>query len=770
MAAGRRENPSDGTNLRRASVAASSRGNLEAADEVQGATRHQSLPNEPAVLAEHRLNVDGGSPASSPKNAVSSSAAKLLTKMRFDSPERKRGYTEQLRPLGSFFRHLCQPALDSDGDGYLSSPPGHLSKQRVAQEPLAMWLPDTIVWESGRRPTWYYTDAHGFLRRSESFSSSDVIRRFQPAQKLAGVVGILKYAAGDTRSTASLVDSKGLPSLVPSLGKSGGGDVVLQRFVRCGLRARLLRCRWQRLSNAVEVLLISNKTQTPEAADEEVSGIDALLVESKNVENLDMMQVNGAWHTELSTTMQRMIDYLVRVRGLDFGDFVMDFLKDETGRLWLCQVKAFSVHSFSSSPLSKEARHKNRERLESLEVARCGLCECSFQPRQLDNILTGHQIHQVRQRLQLWHKALSWAGGSAGDACTLAGRDTTTYNTFAVCQTCYDLQQEMEKLATTSARVGRLLGDHDKATPLLQFQDPAVSDQRGIDVWAETAYAANALAPTHGKQEANDKEDYQRGYQADVQGRGRRSSLFAKNTRSRQELQEAVESTGKEMPNGWRFAMTQCSTQAVLEVKRPRWLFRFRFILLAQGLAGGSDWLREAQDEHGLLALTFSIFCVKRCAVLPPLDGSGASGAPLRLNAIYAQHLFAVSEVAFLQWVHSHPPISMYVVAVQSGTRLAYGELDLRSALKGQGEPRLSEVTMRGRTQGMYLPQLRVALGLSGGEAFDCEGRDDLRPYLPDALYLPPPGDASPEPLPQAWLAYICDGHSISSFEQSRAG
>lgn len=688
----------------------------------------------------------------SPSAGRSNPAKKhLLSRIAYESPTRSQGYEGGLRPLAAFLKHFVGRAQRADENDEGSG----VAPDNAARDSLKLWVPDTVVWEEGALPVWYYSDEHGHVARTHNFKMQDVTRRFQRKQAPDQVVAVMKRPLQGVRNQTTLMDSKRLGEFL----KIAEAPVVMQRFIRSRDHPSLLRCCWKR-AMACDIQRISNIRGL-----EAYIGDEAKLLVSlyrKPASTFEVNAVVGMLRAQLSDIMDHIVRYLATERGMLFDEFVCDFIRDETQRLWLLQVKAFTKRPWE--PEWPGPAVWSGEPQEPGDRARCGLCECTFRLGDLRSALNARQLHKVHERLRRWRGSLSWAPGSGA----LIARDATTYQIFHVCDDCYSLHCALEDLARTAAAFDSFLEvpgprnatgnirDEDTLGVYASWEDASDNDAAsskfsGSGSWTDTKHAAVALSPLLVK------APYQDEHWVSPPSQGRKNSLpqFSLNTRERLLAKTCEQDMPPPMPFDWQCPLERLSTQAVVHTKRQGSLLRFRLLVFVHSLRGDVEQLHEVSAEHGLLCLTWSLFGAKRCVALQ-LDAEPSEQeqmcCTLPVHALGSQHLFSSCPEAASEWISDCHHLAMYLVAVASGQRLACASFDLRHVVKEKLEQESFEVPMRG-IDGMTL-WIRATLGFGGGAAFDCE-RVQLTTHTPGRVYIPQSSITGPEALPNSWLGLL---------------
>jgi len=675
-------------------------------------------------------------------------ANNLFDELRFESAQHTRCYSKGLHPLAGFMKHLARPASNGSTVGDRA----HAGK-RSAQHTVQLWVPDTVVFEEGCTPTWYYTNDQGRLMLTHDFELADVQRRFQRKKEPKEVVAVMKQAMGFVRNSSSLVDTEKLGPLIGDLA-APSGTVALQRFVCSRQRAELFRCRWMRHPQSVEVfhLVAASTTDMKDKTSDELS----LLVSVRHPDRIEIMPLlKGKLHAELSEIMIRVVAYLATYRGLHFEEFVCDFVCDETGRMWFLQVKAFLLYACRDKKQVVSPGVWSGTSYEQADRGRCGFCECTFRICDLQSGLTARQILKVYDRLRCCGLAVSWlpaARNGTARAGAFVSRDATTYELFSVCADCHALHCALEDFERAGAFFGVLSGALDGDGPRgIERDDDAgatVEPDAGFYsgyVWADTLHTARTMATRALPLQAESTHEHP------PLPRSRSLPSFSQHPRARAEKMALLPA----MPADWHCPLEPLSTQAVVLTKAPAPLLQFRLLLLFQMIAGDLGGLRGLLERPGArLALTWSLFGVTRCVALRRDIGSWLSAPFLPVNALGTQHVFVSSEGALDQWFHACPQLDINMIDVSSGARLGCASLDLRKVIQRRSELSLCTALLLGQ-----FPTLRLvtAVGVDGGVAFGGD-RVGQRTHAGGLIHTLPAGVLGPEPLPESWLRQLSIG------------
>mmetsp|Transcript_65013 Transcript_65013/g.119694 ORF Transcript_65013/g.119694 Transcript_65013/m.119694 type:complete len:830 (+) Transcript_65013:76-2565(+) len=673
----------------------------------------------------------------------------LLEHITYESPTRSQGYDDRLQPLAAFLKNFVGRHQFADEQ----APRSAVAAGKAQLGLLQLWVPDTVVWEEGQQPIWYYSDEQGCVARTQEFKLQDIYKRFQRRKASGDVVAVMKRPVNRIRNQTSLLDTKRLSEYLLSVDP----PVVLQRFIRSQEHPSLLRCCWKR-GMACEIHHIANSREVESHLGDETALLISLY--RRPASSFQVNAVVGMLRAQLSEIMDRIVKYLALQRGLLFDELVCDFVRDETLRLWFLQVKAFTRRP--REPDWPGPGVWSGEPQEPGDRARCGLCECSFRLCDLRNALNTRQLNKIHERLRRWRGSLPWTPTTS-----LIGRDATTYQMFRVCDDCYSLHCALEDLARAGASfnsfmevpgLGSLAGDAKDEDALgvgacwedASDIDGVSSRLSGSGSWSDTKYAAMALSPPSNKAPFEDELTMA------SPTRHHKTSLpqFSLHTRARHMVKTHEQALPPPMPFDWQCPLERLSTQAVVHTKRQGSLLRFRLLVFVHSLRGDVDELRQVAAEQGLLCLTWAIFGAKRCVALQ-LDAEPSEQEErccvLPVHALGSQHLYAKCPEAASEWVSDCPHLAMYLVAVDSGQRLACASFDLRHVVKDKLDLQSFEVPLRGLGITLWI---RATLGFGGGAAFDCE-RVKLTTHTPGRVYVPQSSITGPEALPNSWLGLL---------------
>ena len=213
---------------------------------------------------------------------------------------------------------------------------------------LQVWLPQTLVFGLGADPgsggaqqAWLSCDADGCIQRRDEFDpDADVMPVFQSPDPEA-IVAIFKRLTPQGVAQKQLLTSYELGEVV--FNRQSYGLFMIQAFVppRKG-RATLSRSVWHRErgggGHAHFVYAISNKQRF---ADTRRTGDLCLNLSEYN--SATVTKLRGVAVEELEALTDAVAIYIQRGLGVVVNDLVADFTKDDQGRWWLLQVKAFRL-------------------------------------------------------------------------------------------------------------------------------------------------------------------------------------------------------------------------------------------------------------------------------------------------------------------------------------------------------------------------------------------------------------------------------------------
>jgi hypothetical protein len=208
-------------------------------------------------------------------------------------------------------------------------------------------IPQTVVFGLGPDPgsdglqqTWLMNSRDGYVHRRDNFDADvDVMAAFE-SDDPEEIVAIFKRRHGGV-AQRQLLTSDDLREIVYN--RQSYGLFAIQQFVppRKG-RATLSRCVWKKDRGGGGyshfVYAISNKTSSADTGNRDDMVLDLSVYNCATVNRL-----RGAAVEDLEHLTDSVAQYIQKGLGMLVHDLACDFVKDDRGRWWLLQVKAFRL-------------------------------------------------------------------------------------------------------------------------------------------------------------------------------------------------------------------------------------------------------------------------------------------------------------------------------------------------------------------------------------------------------------------------------------------
>eukprot|EP00746_Dinoflagellata_sp_MGD_P160917 gnl/MRDRNA2_/MRDRNA2_87875_c0_seq1.p1 gnl/MRDRNA2_/MRDRNA2_87875_c0~~gnl/MRDRNA2_/MRDRNA2_87875_c0_seq1.p1 ORF type:complete len:1221 (+),score=194.90 gnl/MRDRNA2_/MRDRNA2_87875_c0_seq1:209-3871(+) len=664
--------------------------------------------------------------------------AQKISSLQYQSQKRDVAYESgHLHPVGGMMRLLAPTPADEAPE---------VSK-KIKRRHVSLWIPDTIVWESEGKPTWYYTNSDGCVVKTTNFGQAHVFKRFQKKQSPEEPVAVLKMMNGP-RNISRLVNTPKLKDTVASQG-CPQWPVVLQRFIwPKGSHAAVYRCCWTARAPVCHINCIRSKHTID---DQDVAQEIRLLPSSMQPQSIDSYELKAGAIPGVSKAMQNLLKYLAEERHLLLEELVCDFLVDSCRQTWFLQVKAFTP---------REAIAEPKRPLSVLEVDDpgpgvrnfCGSCSCVFQKQDLTRLLTVHQVLEIHERLQGTGIELSWA--RSPQTMRLATRPTTVSGPMLrVCDACHGLHHALTELTAVSTAFHARLGVPSAVTS----GSSKVDSIKKKMPWLPSNGAA-FLSEPHG---------------VDTM---RRSPSAPAMTMAK------GRSPMPQMPHSWQCQMSASDPVNVMRahgpgVKRPkgveenldpprRLMLRYRILLLIQEL-----WLLTPDIvlDDSSLTVTFTLFGVKHR--IPVRGGrhngekpSNPNDVVCRVDSLRVMHVFVSRADSLAKWVRKSSPVEFKIMSgrevlletsmpmrrlvtvAEAGSK----DCQVEGAVAEDAEMQFLDLPLRRLGLRVEEGRLRAVLGMSSGTVADTES---INLRLESGLvYVPPQSFTVPEALPPPWL------------------
>jgi hypothetical protein len=337
---------------------------------------------------------------------------------------------------------------------YLSKPPaGDVRDETNTAGRLAMWVPDTIVFNDLHTAQWIFTSVDGYVYRTDIFLDSHIMNQIGNPNYPEELVAVLKRPKYDSKKgtfrgiNTTVVNTIDLKKYLSDF--AHGEPCAMQKFVRSnGPVAFVCRTVYRREGRPY-VWIITNKRSFNDSTVEpkircvtQTATRDACTIIHSNT---------GKYLEQTYPQVQNLVKYLEGHLKCSFDEMVCDFIKDINGRWWFVTCKAFLVNP-NNMPLylnkfgdgEYQAEKKDKKALVSdyERLKRCRLCQVAYPFYTLTHQLTIKMITETDQHLRGRGIAIKWLERSEYRHSDMA----TLYQSYPVCKHCYRLYELTEEL------------------------------------------------------------------------------------------------------------------------------------------------------------------------------------------------------------------------------------------------------------------------------------------------------------------------------------
>eukprot|EP00873_Tetraselmis_striata_P005657 jgi/Tetstr1/425921/TSEL_001596.t1 len=230
---------------------------------------------------------------------------------------------------------------------------------KVVGHHLKADIPDSIIWglRSDGKPIWFLTAADGTIQQVDNFTSDDILKRIGTPANPGALVALCKRPATDrTGNDVELMSTVELEELLNNPGMRKG-IVCVQRYVKPkGTHASFIRAAWfsSHTQKAPKAWMLSNFKPFDDRAPAHVRRRrtlqdlgDMYVVQSMKSQSCSVAEVKGVLVEDTARLTRRIVKYLALERGIILDELVADYIRDDTGRMWLLQVNAIRVQTLS---------------------------------------------------------------------------------------------------------------------------------------------------------------------------------------------------------------------------------------------------------------------------------------------------------------------------------------------------------------------------------------------------------------------------------------
>jgi len=368
--------------------------------------------------------------------------------------ERRYDYPDDFRPFVFFYKFLARrPDAETNP----------LNR-------LKLWFPDTIIIDGDAPPMWFYSTPDGMVHRTDFFNAKNIINKLGSFSSPDELCAVLKKPQGKDFSYIGndirLLTLKDLSLIAQSIVSSRGDIVCVQKFVKSmGPKAFVCRTCWRRDKNPYVWVITNTKDFYNE--DENVPEHQQYITNANVMNSCTIVNsIRGRYIEETAPYIANIVKYVEHnIPGAKFEEFVADFIKDESGTWWMVNVRGFVLvdkmnvqpRSFLAGPddidyMPLQVKKKKPEDYQ--KVALCKYCEIMYPVEELLHKMTLKSIIQADKHLMHRGKTFKWLERSE-----IKQIDTVAlYQEHKVCDSCYKLHEETEKLRHLEFEFAKALG------------------------------------------------------------------------------------------------------------------------------------------------------------------------------------------------------------------------------------------------------------------------------------------------------------------------
>eukprot|EP00002_Diphylleia_rotans_P030459 TRINITY_DN6261_c0_g1_i10.p1 TRINITY_DN6261_c0_g1~~TRINITY_DN6261_c0_g1_i10.p1 ORF type:complete len:804 (+),score=150.58 TRINITY_DN6261_c0_g1_i10:55-2466(+) len=337
---------------------------------------------------------------------------------------------------------------------------------------LKMNIPDTIIYGFNKNPIWIYSSPDGFIRRTDSFTESQVLKKLQkfiPTDD--SIVAVVKRQDGMTLGKAnevSVVKFTELKAILSPASYPNKSQMVIQGFVRCkGPKAYIVRVHWQK-GRAPTAWSITNKLGFE---DQSIGAGKGYTIDVNAPSTLSIIKIQGNAIGYLNEQITKLVLHIERTTRptVAFQEIVVDFLKGADEKWWILQVKAFrllpvAIDVYRQYLAKQQALPSNVLMNPDMETAngllkidmatsspptykkllQCASCCARYPAPEVVSVVFARTLLEVITHLRRRGKSLPWFDFVEMNLSHKGNIDS--YSTLKVCQSCYNLYQMEQKL------------------------------------------------------------------------------------------------------------------------------------------------------------------------------------------------------------------------------------------------------------------------------------------------------------------------------------
>ncbi|CAD8139136.1 unnamed protein product [Paramecium pentaurelia] len=407
----------------------------------------------------------------------------------YDEDGKERQYSVDFQRFIHFYKFLAR------------RPDSEQSNQSIVNR-LQLWVPDTIVLNDREIPNyWLYSDSRGYVFRTDTFTSKNVISKlanYTSPDELVAVVKKQQFRNMElVGNEIKLVCCRDLQSQI-NVNFSNRMDLcVIQKFVKSnGPKAFICRTIWRKDKNPY-CYIITNKEDFFSQSNNPKTEMTKYAT-NVNLQNSCTIvnTCRGKYVDETVPYVKNLLNYIYIHLHITFKEFSADFIKDESGIWWFINVKGFIIDKSPEKIMWKSITHYGEEINEEgqpiiqeristpkAKVADmcqkqkiCKYCEQSYPEQHLQYKMTLKMIIQTDKHLYWRGKTFNWIDRS--DVTNL--EVSNLYHEHKVCKQCYTLYKETEQLIELQLQFNKLLGlpsDYDTMNQMLTLKANQINNE-----------------------------------------------------------------------------------------------------------------------------------------------------------------------------------------------------------------------------------------------------------------------------------------------------
>eukprot|EP00658_Telonema_sp_P-2_P072038 TRINITY_DN6122_c0_g1_i2.p1 TRINITY_DN6122_c0_g1~~TRINITY_DN6122_c0_g1_i2.p1 ORF type:complete len:500 (+),score=108.33 TRINITY_DN6122_c0_g1_i2:158-1657(+) len=249
-------------------------------------------------------------------------------------------------------------------------------------------------------------------------------------------------------SESKLLDTDDLRAVTTS-----GHAVCAQQLLRPkGIKVSFTRTLWRSWAPAL-AWQVTNRNYSDDLT---IDPRNRLCTNTAIPNSCTIFAQRGSSVDEFSELCERIVQFLERVvlPAVRFKDLAADFIKDDDGKIWLIQIKAFALHEQDNGVPKQMSEGDLPSRKGYKKQLKCWSCLVPYGVDRLQCKLTAKMVTSLQHRLRQRGQACTGFDRCAGTA----DRAAILYQPHAVCQQCFQLYQAEQELVQVEEEFARSIG------------------------------------------------------------------------------------------------------------------------------------------------------------------------------------------------------------------------------------------------------------------------------------------------------------------------